>query len=462
MAWRGGQTATLEIARVDRGATRLRSHRRVGRGWGRSLLALALGVLYPFHSYVAGVNVSAGDGVVALVGLILVFQFAARTVPLPRYTVHAFLLGLIIISSLAINSVVPSGFFALLPGAVEALKYVAAVAWMIALYWLLRDQLPRRLLVFACTSVLMATGFAILTVYQNLFLHAQRPTGPFENPNIYGNYLVLNVFLAMCAANLLAEDRGGGETRSSLLLRSGRTVGLLVVIPVLTVGVLATGSRGTLVGFLAGLVVVLRLRPPTALGPRKLLAGVLAIVTLAVAVAWFLEHHPYVLARLGRTGSTDPNVEHRLALWRAAFDAFAAHPLFGIGYGQFTSYAGYMRLWRAQVAHQTYLSMGAELGLLGLLVFLWLLWAVMRDSWRVQVAKGGGSRLGRICCGFAVATSVQGLFNNVEQFRSLWITFGIVAALVAYARTARARAAVVSSGGDPAGYVQPARTRQQL
>ncbi|OLC36026.1 MAG: hypothetical protein AUH81_08825 [Candidatus Rokubacteria bacterium 13_1_40CM_4_69_5] len=136
--------------------------------------------------------------------------------------------------------------------------------------------------------------------------------------------------------------------------------------------------------------------------------------------------------------------------------------MFGIGYGQFPSYAGYMRLWRAQVAHQTYLSMGAELGLLGLLVFLWLLWAVMRDSWRVQVAKGGGSRLGRICCGFAVATSVQGLFNNVEQFRSLWITFGIVAALVAYARTARARAAVVSSGGDPAGYVQPARTRQQL
>src|SRR3989442_682732 len=108
VAWSGGQTATLEIARVDRGATRLRSHSRVGRGWGRSLLALALGVLYPFHSYVAGVNVSAGDGVVALVGLILVFQFAARTVPLPRYTVHAFLLGLIIISSLAINSLVPA------------------------------------------------------------------------------------------------------------------------------------------------------------------------------------------------------------------------------------------------------------------------------------------------------------------------------------------------------------------
>ena len=458
MAW--GQMVTLDSPAVHRGATRWGG--RVARGWGRSVLALALAALYPFHSYVAGVNVSAGDGVVALVGLILVLQFAARSVPLPRYTLHAFLLGLIIIASLAINSLAPSGFFALLPGEVEALKYLAAVAWMVALYWLLRDQVPRRLLVFASTSVLMATGFAILTVYQNLFLHEQRPTGPFENANIYGNYLVLNVFLAMCAANLLAEDRGGGETRSSLLLRSGRTVGMLVVIPVLIVGVLATGSRGTLVGFLVGLVVALRFRPPTALGPRKLLAGVFAIVTLTVAVAWFLEHHPYLLARIGRTGSTDPNVEHRLALWRAALAALSAHPLFGIGYGQFTSYAGYVRLWRAQVAHQTYLSMGAELGLLGLLVFLWLLGTVIRDSWRVRVAKGQGSRLGRICCGFAVATSVQGLFNNVEQFRSLWITFGIVAALVAYARAPRARAVVPSSGGDPARYVEPARTRQQL
>lgn len=454
VAW--GQVATLEIAGVNRGAARLGIRRRVAKGWVRSLLALALGVLYPFHGYVAGINVSAGDGVVALVGLLLVFQFAAGTVPLPRYTMHAFVLGLIIILSLAINSLVPSGFFALVPGMVEALKYLAAVAWMIALYWLLRDQVPRRLLLFSCTSVIMATGFAVFTVYQNLFLHHQRPTGPFENPNLYGNYLVLNVFLAMCAANLIAEDRGSGETRSSLLLRSGRVVGLLVVMPVLTVGVLATGSRGALVGFLAGLVVALRIRPPTALGPRKLLARVVATVTLTVAVAWFLKHHPYLLERLGRTGSADPNVEHRLALWRAAVDAFAAHPLFGIGYGQFASYAAYVRLWRAQVAHQTYLSMGAELGLLGLVVFLWLLWAVIRDSWRVRVAGWGGSRLGRICCGFAVATSVQGLFNNVEQFRSLWITFGIVAALVAHAR---ARAAVASSGGDPARYVEPARTR---
>ncbi len=464
----GPAGATLELERPERVPVRLRGRRGVGwqpertarPGWGRSLLALVLAVLYPFHTYVANVNVSAGDGIVALIGGILVFRFAAGKVALPRYTVHAFLLGLVIILSLTINSVVPTGFFALVPGAVEMLKYLAAVAWMIALYWLLSDQLPRRLLVFSGASVVMATAFALWTVYQNLFLHEQRPSGPFENANLYGNYLVLNVFLAMGAANLLAEDRGGVATGSPLLLRSARTVVWLAVIPVLTVGVLATGSRGTLVAVAAGLLVAVRIRPPTAVGPRQLLAGVVAGVALAAAVAWFLAHHPYLLVRLGRTGSADPNVEHRLALWRAALDAFFTHPLLGIGYGQFTSYAGYVRLWRAQVAHQTYLSMAAELGVLGLGVFVWLLWSVMRDSGRVRLALG--SRLGRIYCGFVVATSVQGLFNNVDTFRSLWIAFGIVAALLAYARATRAMAgplAAPSSGVSPARHVRPARSR---
>jgi putative inorganic carbon (hco3(-)) transporter len=456
----GGSAATLEVPLPDRGAAWVRAPARVA-GWGagrwKSVLAVALAVLYPFHTYVANVNVSAGDGVVALIGAILMFRFAAGRVALPRYTVHAFALWLVIILSLTVNSLVPSGFFGLVAGAVEVGKYLAAVAWMIALYWLLSGQLPRRLVVFAAASVIMASWFAAGTVYSNLFLHEQRPTGPFENPNIYGNYLVLNFFLALAAANVLAEDRGGRLTHSSVLLRSARPVALLVALPVLSVGILATGSRGTLVGLVAGLLVGLRLRPPTAFGPRKLLAGLVGGVALLVAVAWFLEHHPYLLARLGRTGSTDPNVEHRLALWRAALDAWYAHPLLGIGYGQFTSYAGYLRLWKAQVAHQTYLSMAAELGLLGLSVFLWLLRSVIRDSWRARPVVG--SRLGRLFCGFVVATSVQGFFTNVDQFRSLWIIFGAVAALLVYARGARGEVRAPSLNGDHVRPVRPARIR---
>jgi O-antigen ligase len=463
----GGPAATLEIGRGERlsgavarprggpGPSPRRSRPR--SGGGKSLLIVALAVLYPFHTYIANVNVSAGDGIVALIGGVLVFRFAAGHVTLPRYTVHAFFLWLVILVSLTTNSLVPTGFFGLVPAAVEALKYVAAVAWMVALYWLVSEQLPRRLLLFSCASVVMATGFALWTIYQNLFLHLDRPTGPFENANLYGNYLVLNVFLALAAANLLAEDRWGIVTGGSLILRSGRTAALLFVIPVLTVGILATGSRGTLVAFLVGLLVALRIRPPTAFGPRQVLAGVVGALALAAALAWFLAHHPYVLVRLARTGSTDPNVQHRLALWRAALDAVYSHPLFGIGYGQFTSYAGYLRLWRAQVAHETYLSLAAELGLLGLAVFLWLLRAVIRDSWRVRPAVG--SRLGKLCCGFVVATSVQGLFTNVDSFRSLWIAFGLVAALLVFAGGVPGAPGAPPLRVRPARHVGPARTR---
>lgn len=426
-------------------------------GWGRSFLALALAVLYPFHTYVANVNVSAGDGVVALIGLILVLRLAAGKVALPRYTLPALALWLVIILSLTVNSLLPSGFFEPMTGVVESFKYLAAVAWMIALYWLLSDRLPRRLLVFSSASVVVASWFAMWTVYDNLFLHEQRPTGPFENPNIYGNYLVLNVFLALGVAQLLANDQGRVTPRSGIP-RAARTAALLVLVPVLTVGILATGSRGTLVGFLAGLAVAVRVPPPTAIGPRKLLAGIVGSIALLVAVVWFLQHHPYLLLRLGRTAGSDPNVEHRLALWRAALDASYSHPILGIGYGQFTSYAGYLRLWRAQVAHQTYLSVAAELGLVGLSVFVWLLWSVIRDSWRARPLAG--RRLGKVCCGFVVATSVQGFFNNVEQFRSLWIMFGTIAALLVYGRVGQPRLGEARySGGDLARQAGPARLR---
>ena len=90
------------------------------------------------------------------------------------------------------------------------------------------------------------------------------------------------------------------------------------------------------------------------------------------------------------------------------------------------------------MTHETYLSVAAELGVPGLLVFLWLLGAVVRDSRRVRVATG--SRIPRVLFGFLVATAVQGLVNNVDQFRSLWIAAGMVAALTLRERAARAAA----------------------
>jgi len=45
-----------------------------------------------------------------------------------------------------------------------------------------------------------------------------------------------------------------------------------------------------------------------------------------------------------------------------------------------------------------------------------------------------GDGLSTICFAFVFACCIQGLFNNVDQFRSLWIAIGLVAAIGAARR----------------------------
>jgi O-antigen ligase len=406
---------------------------RRGGSWLRTLLIVVLATLYPFHHVLGGlnVNVSMGDGVVVLVTVLVVFQFAAGAVPLPRYALQASALFVAIVASLTVNAFVPSPFFSLRDAQIEAVKFLGVASWMIAVFWLVCDDFPRRFVQWATTALVVATGWATWTVVENVVLHvASRPSGPFDNPNLYANYLALNVFLALALSSLEREHWTGVShhprtaARIQMILRVG-------VLPLLILGLLSTGSRGGLLGFLVGVAIAVRWRVPALTLRRALAFGVSAVI-LGGALGWFFSHHPFLVNRVEAVSINDPNVTSRFALWSAARHAFYGHPVFGIGYGEFPDYAareaGLGHL--AAVSHQTYLSAAAELGVLGLGSLLWLLLSVMRDSWRVSARSG--SLVPRALGGFVTATAVQGLFNNVDQFRSLWIVFGLAAAAIGY------------------------------
>jgi O-antigen ligase len=417
------------------------------RGWERSLLIVAVAVLYPFHRGIVGLNVSFGDSVVLLICGLLILKMAASHIVVPRYLLHMTVLVAIIAASMMANTVSPPGlFFTLRLSQIEATKVFAVMAWMVSICWLFSDDFPRRFLVWTVVSVPIATGFSAATVYQNLFQHLERPTGPFENANIYGNFLMLNAFLSIGMSSRRTNARIG-ESEGQPQARWGLFV--LGALPVLTVGMMATGSRGTLLALAVGLVAMVPWRLPRRIGAGQVGIALVSVVVLLVTIVWFLGQHPYLLHRLSRTGSGDPNVTERLTLWRVAWEAFLMHPVFGIGYGQFPGYASSMHHIVAKVTHETYLSYAAELGVPGLVAFLWLLGAVVRDSWRLT--RSMGTRTARALFGFLVATAVQGLVNNVDQFRSLWIAVGMVAALELRERAAAARA---PTGAGP-GWRQP-------
>jgi len=175
------------------------------------------------------------------------------------------------------------------------------------------------------------------------------------------------------------------------------------------------------------MAVTFRLWRPQRISIGRLLAAAFGAVILVGAVLWFFSKNPYLTKRLERTSAGEKNVDERFHLWGAAKDAFYTHPVIGIGFGQFRHYASYTHHLVAKVTHQTYLSFAAELGLPGLLVFLWFIGVVLVATMRWRLTVGSG--LSTVAMAFILATGVQGFFNNVDQFRSLWIAVGLVAAI---------------------------------
>jgi O-antigen ligase len=82
-------------------------------------------------------------------------------------------------------------------------------------------------------------------------------------------------------------------------------------------------------------------------------------------------------------------VVERLALWAAAFKAFLQHPLTGLGPGAFIAEKFHFLFGNVYIgaklpAHNTYLEIMAERGLLGIITFLIFCVIFLKRSFRIQ------------------------------------------------------------------------------
>jgi O-antigen ligase len=409
---------------VFRGSPR-RAEAAAGPTWGicATLLA-ALAVAYPFHYYVEGpggvTDVSLGDAVVAIVVIGFVISLLWDRIAFPRYVIPTAVFMLVALTSLLYPLLAGSepAFFDPRSGVLEIVKVAGGAAWMLAVYILLRRAPLAGFRIFATVSVIAASAFALGTVVQSLVQADTRPSGPFENENLYANYLALNVFLSATLARLHELDGAGRGARAPLWLTT----------PILLVGILATGSRGALIGAAAAYPLLLNWRRPSGTSRRRLAATVLAVVLSGCGIVAFWHANPFIAWRISTVLSGQgPNIQDRANLWGMALEAFAGAPVLGIGYHQFPQYAEAIHGWRVTVPHNTYLSMAAELGGVGLIAFAGLFVPVIRDA--LRVGRGQAFIVGRPILAIVVATLIQGFFANVEHYRSLWIAMGLMAGM---------------------------------
>jgi putative inorganic carbon (hco3(-)) transporter len=210
-------------------------------------------------------------------------------------------------------------------------------------------------------------------------------------------------------------------------LRSGWIgKGLCLVSGVFAVNaIVLTRSRGALVGTAMGAVVAVLLIP------RKYRLKVLFGLIVAFAGGYRLTDPGY-RERAGSInaseGDRDASAQTRIEIWKAGVAIVSDHP-FGIGAGNFHQTIGkYAPALEGRDAHNTYVRCAAELGLPGIVLFLWIAGSAIASLIRImrQASRSGGLTRDRTAyAGFGVVVSLVtmlgcGLTASLVYFEAIW------------------------------------------
>lgn len=198
---------------------------------------------------------------------------------------------------------------------------------------------------------------------------------------------------------------------------------LLGIICVNIFCILFLFSRGAYIGLVVGFLFLFLFR-----------ARLLLIPLLLAVIYWQVALPQKVQERIKMTtdeyGQLDKSNTGRLVVWQQSLELFNKSPVIGVGYGVF-QYLGF----NLKDTHNIYLKILAEQGLVGLFIFLLLLFILFFQGLKLlknsddDFAKGLG--LGFSAC--ILVLMINNLFGDrwtyIEMISYLWIFAGLVARL---------------------------------
>jgi O-antigen ligase len=266
---------------------------------------------------------------------------------------------------------------------------------------------------------------------------ASRLGGSYGDPNYLAAGLVPAVALV---AGLAAVFKSPGQR--ALLLGAAA---------VLAIGLVATGSRGGIVAAaVAGLMAVLLAR-----GKRLSILAMLA-TGVAIAGVWIVASSSGNWDRIREFDTGTGRVD----LWTIALRIGEAKPLGGVGLAGFQENSDrYLRqpgrlpsgnlgaqlvLDQPHVAHNTYLQMFAETGIIGLALLIGVILAALKATWAAArtFERSGDFRfaaLTRAVLIAQVAVLIASVFLSNANDRRTWILLGLGPAALAIASRSSAR-----------------------
>jgi len=279
--------------------------------------------------------------------------------------------------------------------------------------------------IYRVMAIVLGASMA-LSVVGGTHNESGRSTGTFGDPNEWAT-LVLLVTPVLLGG--LATDRATGAR----LLR----LGLLGLAPL---SIFASGSRAALlVGAVVGLscLVVLRNQRAELVG-----AGMLGLLVapFVVDVEAAYMRFSRLLGRASGQMVTDSSLDERGELLRQGADLFMDNWFLGVGAGNYEYATGFISLeGKLRPAHNTYLEVASEQGIVGILaglVFYGVLAATLWAAFRQAPDEGHRARVLGAATGLA-ASAVMAATLGLLTFSMGYLMLGLTLAVVHQSDAAR-------------------------
>ena len=202
-------------------------------------------------------------------------------------------------------------------------------------------------------------------------LHGGNPFGPFVNRNHFAGWMLMAIPVAI---GLLCHEISRGPRRARHAWRervlwlaspeASRLLLLMGAVAIMTLSLFLTLSRsGMAAGVLAAVCVGVFSRPNEARG-KKIAAVAIILVLLGLAIG--RTGAGIIASRFSRTNPQ--NLDGRALVWKDALDVARKYPVAGTGLNTYSIamifYQRYNRPTRYSQAHNDYLQLAAEGGLL--------------------------------------------------------------------------------------------------
>ncbi len=266
---------------------------------------------------------------------------------------------------------------------------------MVGIFYLVVNNFNRRMVLnLSIVLIVTATGLSLFGLGQYFFgldhswwIPNKFLASTYVNHNHFAGYLEMAIPLAIGINIGLKKERF-----ASAINFLGLRIGLIMALIIMFAALFFSHSRGAWVSLFVSLVVmnIVLVRR----GMLKKASLFIFLLLIAFGIAFIYEGFDALTKRLGTVEATteeESSFETRQKIWQGSIKMIKANPLIGTGIGTFVwgfpKYRPEGLSVQANYAHNDYLHMMAEMGVLALPLMIWMIWIAVALGLKYQREK---------------------------------------------------------------------------